>query len=219
MAASLTLAVLVSGRGSNLKALLEAIDRGACAATVGCVISDRPGAPALSLASARGIATHVVPAKAYADRAAWDEALASQLAAAAPELIVLAGFMRIVGRAVLAHFAGRIINVHPALLPAFPGMDAPAQAIAARVCLSGCTVHVVDDGVDTGPVLAQAAVPVRRDDDADSLHARIQTAEHALLPAVVHAIATGALVLEREAPRYTGSYPEELPRLVSPPLL
>jgi len=218
MAAPLALAVLVSGRGTNLQALLEAIDRQACDARVTCVLSDRPRAPALALASARGIATEVVSAKDYADRAAWDRVLAERIAASGAALVVLAGFMRIVGPSVLARFAGRIINVHPALLPAFPGMDAPEQAIRARVCISGCTVHVVDAGVDTGPALAQAAVPVLPSDDAASLHARIQKAEHALLPAVVHAIATGALLLDAPHPRYVGSVPETLSSLISPPL-
>jgi phosphoribosylglycinamide formyltransferase-1 len=153
------------------------------------------------MARSRNIATSVVRAKEFAERAAWDEALAAAIARYEPELVVLAGFMRIVGSAVLARFAGRIVNVHPALLPSFPGSDAPAQAVRQRVSLSGCTVHVVDAGIDTGPILAQAAVPVLPGDDAASLHARIQRAEHALLPAVVHAVATGAIVLEPE-PRF-----------------
>lgn len=219
MGAKLALAVLVSGRGSNLQALLAAIDRGACDAEVGCVLSDRANAPALTLASERGIATDVIAAKAYGDRADWDRALAERIAASGAQLVVLAGFMRLVGPAVLARFAGRIINVHPALLPAFPGMDAPEQAIRARVCISGCTVHVVDAGVDTGPVLAQAAVPVLPGDDALSLHARIQTTEHTLLPAVVHAIATGAILLDGPHPRYVGEVPELPSSLVSPPLV
>src|SRR5690606_38057276 len=148
----------VSGTGSNMRALLDAIDRGACAAEVVGVVSDRPGAAALDHARARGIPTHVVAAKAYADRAAWDRDLAAQIEALRPELVVLAGFMRLVGAATLAAFGGKLINVHPALLPAFPGIDAPAQAIRAGVALTGCTVHLVDAGIDTGPVLAQAAV-------------------------------------------------------------
>jgi phosphoribosylglycinamide formyltransferase-1 len=218
MASALQLAVLVSGRGSNLRALLEAIDSGSCAAQIGAVLADRPNAPALELARAHGLFTEVVAADAYPERSAWDAALALALEARAPDLVVLAGFMRILGSAVLARFPRRIINVHPALLPAFPGMAAPAQAIRAGVCVSGCTVHLVDAGVDTGPVLAQAAVPVLARDDASSLHARIQRAEHALLPAVVNAIASGSIVLDPE-PRFVGSDPSERPPLVSPPLL
>jgi phosphoribosylglycinamide formyltransferase-1 len=208
--------VLVSGRGSNLKAILEAIDAGRCRAGVTAVIADRSSAPALQLAVDRGIPTTVVRPKDHPDRDAWDAALADAIAAHAPDLVVLAGFMRIVGPAVLARFGGRVINVHPALLPAFPGMDAPRQALAAGVRLSGCTVHVVDAGVDTGPILAQAAVPVRPDDDADALHARIQRAEHALLPAVVDAIASGALALD--PPRFVGAWPATDELLFSPPL-
>jgi phosphoribosylglycinamide formyltransferase-1 len=219
MGEPLKLAVLVSGRGSNLAALIQAIDAGRCQARVIGVIADRASAPALELARAHGLAATVVGAKDFVERSAWDAALAEQLSALAPDLVVLAGFMRLVGSAVLSRFSGRIVNVHPALLPAFPGIDAPAQAIAARVCISGCTVHVVDSGIDTGPVLAQAAVPVRvGEDDAAALHARIQKAEHTLLPAVVHAIATGTLVLGA-APRFTGSYPSQLPSLISPPVI
>ncbi|HEY6878129.1 MAG TPA: formyltransferase family protein, partial [Polyangiales bacterium] len=126
-------------------------------------------------------------------------------------------FMRLIGTALLERFPGKIINVHPALLPAFPGLDAPAQAIAARVRISGCTVHLVDAGIDTGPVLAQAAVPVHEGDDAQALHLRIQAAEHALLPAVVDAIASGAIELG-EHPAYRGAQ-QDAPALVSPPLL
>lgn len=208
--------VLASGRGSNLHALLRAIDDGRCAARVVAVISDREKAPALEHARARGIATSVVKPKDHADRAAWDRALADAIAEHAPSLVVLAGFMRIVGEAVLARFGGRIVNVHPALLPAFPGIDGPAQAIAAGVRVTGCTVHVVDAGVDTGPILAQAVVPVLPGDDAERLHARIQPAEHRLLPAVVDWIATGALVLE-PVPHFVRAVPEQA-AMFSPPL-
>ncbi len=213
---SFATAVLVSGRGSNLRAILEAIDAGRCRAQVTAVLADRGSAPALQLAARRGIPTAVVRPADHPDRAAWDAALAAAIGAYAPSLVVLAGFMRIVGPAVLARFGGRIINVHPALLPAFPGMDAPRQAVAAGARISGCTVHVVDAGVDTGPILAQAAVPVRPDDDPDALHARIQRAEHALLPAVVDWIATGAL--ELDPPRFVGARPSTEQALFSPSL-
>lgn len=198
----LSLVVLASGRGSNLRALSEAIDAGRCHARIVAVVSDRSGAPALEYARQRGVITELVLPKDHPDRDAWDAALADAIARHTPDLVVLAGFMRIVGRAVLARFGGRIINVHPALLPSFPGLDAPAQAIDAGVRISGCTVHLVDAGVDTGPILAQAAVPVLPGDDAASLHARIQPAEHRLLPAVVDWIATGVLELE-PTPRFT----------------
>jgi phosphoribosylglycinamide formyltransferase-1 len=210
--------VLVSGRGGNLRAIVQAIDSGSCSARVVAVISDRDSAAALEFAAERGIPTRVVRAKDYADRAQWDLELTSAIESYAPGLVVLAGFMRLVGPPVLARFAGRIVNVHPALLPAFPGMDAPAQAVAARVALSGCTVHVVDAGVDTGPILAQAAVPVLPGDDAGSLHARIQKAEHLLLPRVVHAIASGAYELTT-LPRYVGTHEAEPAPYVWPPVL
>jgi phosphoribosylglycinamide formyltransferase-1 len=200
-AAPLRLCVLVSGRGSNLRALASAIDGGCCAAEIVCVISDREDAAALTFARERGTATEIVRPKQYAERAAWDAALADAVRAQAPDLVVLAGFMRLLGAATLNQFKNRIVNVHPSLLPAFPGVDAPAQAVRKGVTLSGCTVHLVDEGVDTGPILAQAAVPVLASDDAERLHARIQVAEHALLPAVVSAIARGQIALDR-TPRY-----------------
>ncbi len=203
----LRLCVLVSGRGSNLRALAVAIEAGRCAAQLSCVIADREDAAALSFARERGLATEVVRPKQYADRAAWDLGLRDALLAQAPDLVVLAGFMRLLGQPVLTAFANRIINVHPSLLPAFPGVDAPAQAIQKGVTLSGCTVHLVDAGVDTGPILAQAAVPVLPGDDAGTLHARIQVMEHALLPAVVSAIANGAIVLDR-TPRHVAQLGE-----------
>jgi phosphoribosylglycinamide formyltransferase-1 len=195
MQRAMKLAVLVSGTGSNLRAIAAAIDAGTCAAAIALVVSDRESAPALAFATERGIATAVVKPKDFADRMAWDDALAERVASASPDLVVCAGFMRIVGAPLLTRFPHRIVNVHPALLPSFPGTDGPAQAIAKGVRIAGCTVHLVDAGVDTGPILAQAAVPVLPSDDAHTLHARIQVHEHRLLPAVVDAIARGAIQL------------------------
>lgn len=186
---ALPLAVLISGTGSNLRAILSAIDAGECAAEVRVVVSDRTKAPGLELARERGIANEVVRLRDHPDREAWDRALADAVALHAPELVVLAGFMRVVGRSFIERFAPRIINLHPSLLPAFPGATGPELALAAGVRLSGCTVHGVDAGVDTGPILAQAAVRVLPSDDAARLHARIQRAEHRLLPHVIDAIA------------------------------
>jgi phosphoribosylglycinamide formyltransferase-1 len=191
----LDIVVLASGGGSNLRALAGAIDAGRCSARLRAVISDRDSAGALAFAREQHISGAVVAPAAYVDRHDWDRALADAIGAHAPALIVLAGFMRLIGPAVLARFAGRILNVHPALLPAFPGKDAAAQAIAAGVRLSGCTIHVVDAGIDTGPIVAQAAVPVLPSDDTATLHARIQRAEHRLYPAVIDAIARGSLDL------------------------
>jgi len=189
------IAVLASGRGSNLRAIVEAIDAGRCRAEIVAVLSDKLDAPALAFATERGIPTAVVSPKAHASRDAWDAALAESVASLEPSLVVLAGFMRIVGAAMLARFPHRIVNVHPALLPSFPGAHGARDAIAKGVRISGCTVHVVDAGVDTGPILAQAAVPVLPGDDEASLQARIQRCEHRLLPRVVDAIARGEIVL------------------------
>ncbi|GAB4112445.1 MAG: phosphoribosylglycinamide formyltransferase [Sandaracinaceae bacterium] len=188
------IAVLASGRGSNLRAIARAIDEERCRARIVAVVSDKPGAPALAFAAERGVPTAVVPPKDHPSRAAWDEALASAVAAYEPGLVVLAGFMRIVGPAMLARFPHRIVNVHPALLPSFPGAHGARDALAKGVRISGCTVHVVDAGVDTGPILAQAAVSVLPTDTEESLQTRIQACEHRLLPRVIDAIARGAIV-------------------------
>ena len=171
---ALKLAVLISGRGSNLAAILHAIAAGRCAARVALVLSDRADAQGLALAREHGIASQVVRLQDQPDRAAWDRALAECAAEAEPDLVVLAGFMRLLGPAFLARFPQRVINVHPALLPLFPGKAGPAEAIAAGMRVSGCSVHVVDGGVDTGPIIAQAVVPIVPGDDAGRLHARIQ---------------------------------------------
>ncbi len=189
------IAVLASGRGSNLRAIAHAIDAGQCGASLVAVASDKPDAPALAFAVERGVPTAVVSPKQYATREAWDAALAETVASFSPDLVVLAGFMRIVGASMLARFPHRIVNVHPALLPSFPGAHGARDALAKGVRISGCTVHLVDAGVDTGPILAQAAVPVLPGDDEASLQARIQRCEHRLLPRVLHAIARGELTL------------------------
>lgn len=188
------LGVLVSGRGTNLGALLAAEAAGRLApGTVAVVISNRPGAPALERAAAAGRPAVVVDHKAFADRADFERALLSALAAHGVEAVILAGFMRVLTDTFLDGFAGPIVNTHPALLPAFPGVDGPAQALAHGCKLAGVTVHFVDRGVDTGPIIAQRAVPVLPDDDAARLHARIQVEEHAILPVVVRALAAGRI--------------------------
>ena len=192
---TLKLAVLISGRGTNLAALARAIEARTCDAQIELVVSDRADAPGLAWAQARGLRSAVVRMRDYADRAAWDKALLATVAQAEPELVVLAGFMRLLGRAFIERFRQRVINVHPALLPLFAGTAGPAQAIEAGVRVSGCSVHLVDHGVDTGPVIAQAVVPVLPADDPQALHARIQRVEHVLLPRVIDAIACGAIEL------------------------
>jgi phosphoribosylglycinamide formyltransferase-1 len=182
-------AVLVSGQGSNLQAL---IDAAIAPAELAVVISNKPGVPALARAERAGIATEVVP-HAGLDRPAFEANLLAVLGHHAIDAIVLAGFMRILTAEFVARFPERIINTHPSLLPAFPGADAPAQAIAHGVKLSGCTVHFVDASLDGGPIIEQVPVLVADDDDAASLHARIQREEHRVLPIVVQRLAAGRL--------------------------
>jgi phosphoribosylglycinamide formyltransferase-1 len=188
--------VLVSGGGSNLAALLAAASDPAFGARVVGVLSDDPTAGGLEVASAAGVATAVVRPADFPDRAAWDAALAGAVAVFGPTLVVSAGFMRILGAAFLARFAGRVVNTHPALLPAFPGAHGVRDALAHGVRVTGCTVHLVDEGVDTGPIIAQRAVEVLDDDDEASLHERIKTVERALLVDVVGRIARDGLTVE-----------------------
>lgn len=172
--------VLVSGRGSNLKALVEA----RTGLEIRRVISNRPGAGALEYASGAGLATEVVDHKAFATREAFDERLAALIAASGAELVLLAGFMRIFTAGFIERFTRRILNIHPSLLPAFPGLHTHRQALAAGVKVHGCTVHVVTPTLDGGPIVAQAAVPVLPGDDEASLAARVLVQEHRLYPQV-----------------------------------
>jgi phosphoribosylglycinamide formyltransferase 1 len=196
---TLRLAVLVSGRGTNLEALANAIDAGHCSAEIVLVASDNPDAAALAYADSRGIPRAVVPFVRGVERRAWSEALAAQVEASAPDLVILAGFMRILASEFVRRFEGRLINVHPSLLPAFPGKDGVGDALAAGVRITGCSVHLVDEGVDTGPILAQAAIPVLPGDTRERLHARIQRREHELLPRVVDDFARGRFAWARIA--------------------
>ena len=175
------LVVLVSGAGTNLQALLAAAADESYGATVVAVGADREGIAGLSRAEEAGIPAFVCRVKDYRDREGWDAALTEICATFAPDLVVSAGFMKLVGRDFLDAFGGRFINTHPALLPAFPGMHAVADALAYGVKVTGCTVFMVDEGTDTGPVIAQQAVAIRDDDDEAALHERIKVAERALL--------------------------------------
>ncbi|MFC5286168.1 phosphoribosylglycinamide formyltransferase [Actinokineospora guangxiensis] len=177
--------VLVSGSGTLLQALLDA-DLPAEVVAVG---ADRAGIAGLERAERAGVPTFTVRARDHADRAAWDEALAEAVAAHEPDIVVSAGFMKILGPAFLERFGGRIINTHPALLPAFPGAHAVADALAHGVKVTGSTVHLVDGGVDTGPIIAQEAVVVAPGDDEAALHERIKVVERRLLVDVVAAMA------------------------------
>ncbi|MCA9582538.1 MAG: phosphoribosylglycinamide formyltransferase, partial [Myxococcales bacterium] len=168
------------------------------------VLSSTPEAPALDFAAQQQISSATVNRHTFKNRKAWSEALIDQCDRWTPHLIVLAGFMKILPPPFVKHFEGQIINIHPSLLPAFPGKDGPADALAHGVRISGCTVHLVDEGIDTGAILAQAAVAVMPDDTRDALHARIQQQEHRLLPGVIGAIARGDLVLS-PVPRWEPS--------------
>ena len=173
--------MLVSGAGTNLQALIDASADPAFGAAIVAVGADRDGIAALDRAGAANVPTFTLKVADFPARDAWDDALAAACAAYRPDLIVCAGFMKLVGKAFLARFAGRCLNTHPALLPSFPGMHGVRDALAYGVKVTGCTVFLVDEGVDAGPVLAQAAVPVHDDDDEATLHERIKVAERALL--------------------------------------
>ncbi len=197
------LVVLASGSGSTLQGLLDAAVDPAYGAAVVAVGTDRPGARALSRAEAAGVPTFTVPLAQSPDRAAWNDALADAVAAAEPDLVVCAGFMRLLSGAFLARFPQRVVNTHPALLPAFPGAHAVADALAYGVRISGVTVHFVDEGVDTGPVIAQAAVPVLDGDDEAALQSRIQEVERPLYVDAVGRLARRGWTVEGRTVRWT----------------
>lgn len=179
------LVVLVSGAGTNLQALLDACADPGYAASVVAVGADRDGAQGLVRARIAGVPTFVVRLSDHPDRASWDRALADAVARYEPDLVVLAGFMKIIGGYFLERFPNRIVNTHPALLPAFPGAHAVRDALAHGAKVTGVTIHIVDAGVDSGPVVAQAAVPVLDSDDEDRLHERIKVVERGLLVDVI----------------------------------
>ncbi len=189
------LGVLVSGGGSNLQALLDACAQADYPAEVACVVSNVPTAFALERARKAGVPTVVLEHKAFASRADFDRALGEELRKAGVEWVCLAGFMRLLGTDFLAGFPGRVLNIHPALLPSFPGLHAQRQALERGVKIAGCTVHFVDAGTDTGPIIAQAAVPVMPGDDEASLSARILVEEHRLYPLAVRLAVTGKVTI------------------------
>lgn len=186
--------ILISGRGSNMESLLAANLPGHCAA----VISNRPEAGGLASAAARGIPTRVVDHRAFPSREAFDAELARVIDAEQPDLVLLAGFMRILTDGFVRHYHGRLLNIHPSLLPAFPGVKTHAQALAAGVRLHGCSVHFVTPALDGGPIVAQAAVGVAGDDDEARLAARVLAEEHHLYPRVARWFLEGRLRLEGE---------------------
>lgn len=184
------LVVLVSGTGTLLQALLDAAAVPSYGARVVAVVADRPDPPALERARAAGVAAEVVSYRDHGERSAWDASLAAVVGSHRPDLVVCAGFMRILGPAFLERFGSRTLNTHPALLPSFPGTHAVRDALSHGVHVTGCTVHLVDAGVDTGPIVAQAAVPVLAGDDEATLHERIKTVERTLLVETVRRMVT-----------------------------
>ncbi len=192
----LRVGVLASGSGSNFQALVDALHVPSSRARIECLVCNVPGALVLERAKAAKVPGVVVDHKAFERREQYDTVVAEALAAHRVELVVLAGYLRLVTPTFLARFPGRVVNVHPALLPAFPGLHAARQALEYGAAIAGCTVHFVDEGTDTGPIIAQAAVPVLPDDTEASLVARIQREEHRLFPAVVQAIARGEITLQ-----------------------
>lgn len=187
------LGVLVSGRGSNLKAVLEAIEEGRIEAQVALVVSDQPEAPALEMAAAKGVAVATVRPRDFSSKASYETHLAKMFQERGVSLVVLAGFMRLLGRTFLAEFPEAVINIHPSLLPAFPGLHAQKQAFDYGVKIAGCTVHYVNEIMDGGRIIAQAAVEVLPDDTEETLAARILKEEHRLLPEVIRQLTLAKL--------------------------
>lgn len=188
--------VLISGRGSNMMALSAAARAPGYPAEIVCVISNRPAAAGLAWARAQGIAAHAVDHKAYATREGFEDALQAVLEAEGVELVACAGFMRLMTPGFVARWVGRMINIHPSLLPLYPGLDTHARALADGVRIAGCTVHYVVAEMDAGPIIAQGAVPVVDGDTPDSLAARILTVEHVIYPRALALVASGAARLE-----------------------
>lgn len=210
----LKLGVLISGRGSNLQAILDAVAQGQLDADVELVIANRANAAGLSRAEQAGVATRVIDHKAYPGRAEFELALVEALREREVDWVVLAGFMRILTARFIKAFPQRVLNIHPSLLPCFPGLDAQRQALDYGVRLTGCTVHLVDEGVDAGPILSQAVVPVRSGDTRDSLAQRLLPHEHRLLVSTLQWIADGRL--EISSPLEDSARPEITFRDVSP---
>lgn len=200
-------AVLVSGSGTNLQSLLDAASDPGYPARIAVVVSNVPGVKALERATLAGVPTRVLPHQGYADRTSYDRALVEAIAPFGCAIACLAGFMRLLGPTFLRAFPGGVLNVHPALLPSFPGLHSHRQALEHGVKVTGCTVHLVDEGTDTGPIVAQAAVPVLEDDTEESLQKRIQEQEHRLFPLALGLLASGRLKVEGRRVRVIGSGP------------
>ncbi len=205
--ANLKVGILISGRGSNMAALIEAAQAADYPAEIALVVSNVTDAAGLAIAQSKGVPTAVISHRAYPDREAFDRAVSAELEKHGVELVALAGFMRIQSPWFPERWKGRIVNIHPSLLPAFPGLRVQQQAIDAGVRISGCTVHFVTADLDAGPIIAQAAVPVLAGDDAETLSARILRQEHRLYPRVVRWFAEGRIALASGRVAVTGAEP------------
>jgi phosphoribosylglycinamide formyltransferase-1 len=204
------LVILISGRGSNMEAIVRACASEGWPARVAAVIANRPDAAGLAFAASHGIATAVVDHRQFPDRDSFDAALAEQIDAFTPDLVVLAGFMRVLTPRFVDHYSGRMLNVHPSLLPSFPGLKTHQQALDAGVRLHGASVHFVTSKLDHGPIVLQSAVPVEADDTAETLAARVLVTEHIIYPRAVRWFVEGRLALDGSRVTLTPSEPQWL---------
>jgi|SRR5215469_7673953 len=217
MTGPMRVGVLISGRGSNLQALIDASKSRDYPATIGCVVSNVAGVEGLRRAERAGIATHVVPHTAYGSREAFDDAVGQILSSSDTALVCLAGFMRVLSDPFVQKWHGRLVNIHPSLLPAFKGLNVHRRVIESGARISGCSVHFVVPELDSGPIIAQAAVPVWPDDTPDALASRTLAAEHRLYPLALRLLAEGRVILDREQVRFR-DVEQAGGELFSPPL-
>jgi phosphoribosylglycinamide formyltransferase-1 len=196
MSKKIILGVLASGRGSNFQSIIDSIRSGFLSAEIAVLVTDNPEAYAIERANNHHIESLIAKPRDFTDRDAYYSHIARELKNRGVELVILAGFMRVVGKSLIEQFSNRIMNIHPALLPSFPGLHGQKQAVDYGVKVSGCTVHFVDEGVDTGPVIVQAAVPVYDDDSEDSLSERILKQEHRVFPLAIKLFSEGKLTVQ-----------------------
>jgi phosphoribosylglycinamide formyltransferase 1 len=204
------LVILISGRGSNMEAIVRACAHEAWGARIAAVIANRPDAAGLAFAASHGIATAVVDHRQFPDRASFDTALAQVVDGYAPDLVVLAGFMRVLTDTFVTHYSGRMLNIHPSLLPMFPGLKTHQQALDAGCRVHGATVHFVTPTLDHGPIVAQSVVPVRAGDDAAALSARVLKTEHVMYPRAVRWFVEGRVALDGDRVTLTPAEPQWL---------
>ncbi len=215
MSEALTLGVLASGRGSNFQSIIESIDSGFLKAKIAVLITDNPEAYAIERAGKHGIEALVIRPRDFADRDAYYLHIADELNNRNVGLVILAGFMRVVGKALIDRFPDRIMNIHPALLPSFPGLHGQKQALDYSVKISGCTVHFVDEGMDTGPIIIQAAVSVCHDDTEERLSERILKQEHRIFPYAIRLYSEGRISVEGRRVIVTGEREDSV--IINPP--